>query len=289
MKYVFMYDFRFTFMATRMAKTLKTSTSGYYEWLKNGRKTKKEIENEQYLPLIRIEFNKSRRTYGPRRLSKILNKTYKLGIGRTRIRDIMAENELIPKTIEKFKATTYSNHDYPVAPNLLNRNFSVERANMAWVSDITYISTKEGWLYLAAVMDLYSGKIVGWAMDRQMTQKLVIDALKQAVGRAKPSRGVIIHSDRGVQYACKSYRNLLNRRGFIQSMSRKGNCWDNAPMESFFGTLKTELVYHEDYKTRAEARLSIFDYIEAFYNSVRLQERLGYLSPNDFETLRKTA
>ena len=289
MKYVFMYDFRFTFMATRMAKTLKTSTSGYYEWLKNGRKTKKEIENEQYLPLIRIEFNKSRRTYGPRRLSKILNKTYKLGIGRTRIRDIMAENELIPKTIKKFKATTYSNHDYPVAPNLLNRNFSVERANMAWVSDITYISTKEGWLYLAAVMDLYSGKIVGWAMDRQMTQKLVIDALKQAVGRARPSRGVIIHSDRGVQYACKSYRNLLNRRGFIQSMSRKGNCWDNAPMESFFGTLKTELVYHEDYKTRAEARLSIFDYIEAFYNSVRLQERLGYLSPNDFETLRKTA
>ena len=284
-----MYDFRFTFMATRMAKTLKTSTSGYYEWLKNGRKTKKEIENEQYLPLIRIEFNKSRRTYGPRRLSKILNKTYKLGIGRTRIRDIMAENELIPKTIKKFKATTYSNHDYPVAPNLLNRNFSVERANMAWVSDITYISTKEGWLYLAAVMDLYSGKIVGWAMDRQMTQKLVIDALKQAVGRARPSRGVIIHSDRGVQYACKSYRNLLNRRGFIQSMSRKGNCWDNAPMESFFGTLKTELVYHEDYKTRAEARLSIFDYIEAFYNSVRLQERLGYLSPNDFETLRKTA
>lgn len=276
-------------MVTRMAEALKTSTSGYYEWLINGRKTKKEIENEQYLPLIRIEFNKSRKTYGPRTLSKILSKTYKLRIGRTRIRDIMAENELIPKTVKKFKATTYSNHDYPVAPNLLNRNFSVERANMAWVSDITYISTKEGWLYLAAVMDLYSGKIVGWAMDRQMTQKLVIDALKQAVGRARPPRGVVIHSDRGVQYACKSYRNLLNRLGFIQSMSRKGNCWDNAPMESFFGTLKTELVYHEDYKTRTEARLSIFDYIEAFYNSVRLQKRLGYLSPNDFETLRKTA
>jgi len=163
MKYIFMYDFRFTFMVTRMAEALKTSTSGYYEWLINGRKTKKEIENEQYLPLIRIEFNKSRKTYGPRRLSKILSKTYKLRIGRTRIRDIMAENELIPKTVKKFKATTYSNHDYPVAPNLLNRNFSVERANMAWVSDITYISTKEGWLYLAAVMDLYSGKIVGWA------------------------------------------------------------------------------------------------------------------------------
>ena len=201
----------------------------------------------------------------------------------------MAENNIVPKTVKKFKATTYSNHNYPVAPNLLNRNFQVKSANTAWVSDITYISTREGWLCLAAVMDLYSGKVVGWAMDKQMTQNLVMDALKQAVGRARPPRGVILHSDRGVQYACKSYRNLLSRLGFVQSMSRKGNCWDNAPMESFFDTLKTELVYHEDYKTRAEARLSIFDYIETFYNNIRLQERLGYLSPNDFERLRKTA
>ena len=201
----------------------------------------------------------------------------------------MAENNIVPKTVKKFKATTYSNHNYPVAPNLLNRNFQVKSANMAWVSDITYISTREGWLHLAAVMDLYSGKVVGWAMDKHMTQNLVMDALKQAAGRARPPRGVILHSDRGVQYACKSYRNLLSRLGFVQSMSRKGNCWDNAPMESFFGTLKTELVYHEDYKTRAEARLSIFDYIETFYNNIRLRERLGYLSPNDFEILRKTA
>jgi len=284
-----MYDFRSTFMVKRMAKALKTSTSGYYEWLKNGRKTKRDIENEKYLPFIRIEFNKSRQTYGPRRLSKAIIQTYKLNIGRTRVRDIMAENNIVPKTIKKFKATTYSNHDYPVAPNLLNRNFQVKAANMAWVSDITYISTREGWLYLAAVMDLYCGKVIGWAMDKQMTQNLVIAALKQAVGRERPPRGIILHSDRGVQYACKNYRNLLNRLGFVQSMSRKGDCWDNAPMESFFGTLKTELVYHEDYKTRAEARLSIFDYIETFYNSIRLQERLGYLSPNDFESLRKTA
>ena len=213
----------------------------------------------------------------------------KLNIGRTRVHNIMAENNIVPKTVKKFKATTYSNHNYPVAPNLLNRNFQVKSANMAWVSDITYISTREGWLCLAAVMDLYSGKVVGWAMDKQMTQNLVMDALKQAAGRARPPRGVILHSDRGVQYACKSYRNLLSRLGFVQSMSRKGDCWDNAPMESFFGTLKTELVYHEDYKTRAQARLSIFDYIETFYNNIRLQERLGYLSPNDFEILRKTA
>ena len=289
MKYRFMYDFRFTFRVTRMAKALKTSTSGYYEWLKNGRKTRRDLDDDRCLPFIRIEFNRSRQTYGPRRLSKVLTKTYGLKIGRTRVRDIMAENDMIPKTIRKFKATTYSNHDYPVAPNLLDRNFQVERPNRAWVSDITYISTREGWLYLAAVMDLYSGKIVGWAMDKQMTQNLVTDALKQAVGRVRPPRGVILHSDRGVQYACKAYRNLIGRLGFTQSMSRKGNCWDNAPMESFFDTLKTELVYHEDYKTRAEARISVFDYIETFYNSIRLQEKLGYLSPNDFETLRKSA
>ena len=289
MKYIFMYDFRSTFRVKRMAKALKTSTSGYYEWLKNGRKTKRDIEDEKYLSYIRIEFNKSRQTYGPRRLSQAIKQTYKLNIGRTRVRNIMDENNIIPKTIKKFKATTYSDHNYPVAPNLLNRNFQVKAANMAWVSDITYIRTREGWLYLAAVMDLYSGKVVGWAMDKQMTQSLVIDALKQAFGRAKPPRGVVLHSDRGVQYACKNYRNLLKRLGVVQSMSRKGNCWDNAPMESFFGTLKTELVYHEDYKTRAEARLSIFDYIETFYNSIRLQQRLGYLSPNDFENLRNTA
>jgi transposase InsO family protein len=284
-----MYDFRLTFMVKRIARALKTSTSGYYEWLKNGRKTKRELKDDKYLPFIRIEFNKSRQTYGPRRLSKVLKQTYELNIGRTRIRNIMVENNIVPKTVKKFKATTYSNHDYPVAPNLLNRNFQVEAHNMAWISDITYISTREGWLYLAAVMDLYSGKIVGWAMDKQMTQSLVIDALKQAVGRSRPPKGVILHSDRGVQYASKSYRNLLGRLGFVQSMSRKGNCWDNAPMESFFGTLKTELVYHEDYKTRSDARFSIFDYIETFYNGIRLQQKLGYLSPIDFENVRKSA
>jgi transposase InsO family protein len=284
-----MYDFRLTFKVKRMAKALKTSTSGFYEWLKSGRKTRREIEDEKYLSFIKIEFNKSRQTYGPRRLSKAIKQTYRLKIGRTRVKYIMAENNIISKTVKKFKATTYSNHDYPVAPNILSRNFKVEAAYKAWVSDITYISTKEGWLYLAAVMDLYSGKIVGWAMDKQMTQSLVIDALKQAIGRTNSPRGIIIHSDRGVQYACKKYRNHLKKYGFIQSMSRKGNCWDNAPMESFFGTLKTELVYHEDYRTRSEARLSIFDYIESFYNNTRLQEKLGYLSPNDFENLRKTA
>lgn len=167
MKYRFMYDFRLTFMVKRMAKALKTSTSGYYEWLKKGRKTKRDIEDEKYLSFIRIEFTKSRQTYGPRRLSKAIKQTYELNVGRTRVHDIMAENNIVPKTVKKFKATTYSNHNCPVAPNLLNRNFQVQAANATWVSDITYISTREGWLYLAAVMDLYSGKVAGWANDAE--------------------------------------------------------------------------------------------------------------------------
>lgn len=201
----------------------------------------------------------------------------------------MRENNLVPKAVRNFKATTNSNHNYPASPNLLSRNFKMARVNQVWVSDITYIATDEGWLYLAAVMDLYSGKIIGWAMEERMTQELVISALRQAVKRHMPPRGVLLHSDRGVQYACKRYRNLLRSHGFVQSMSRKGNCWDNAPMESFFGTLKTELVYHEHYKTRAEARRSIFDYVEGFYNHIRIQQKLGYLSPIEFEKLNLAA
>ena len=181
-------------------------------------------------------------------------------IGRDRVERLMRENNIVPKTVRKFKATTNSNHNYPVAENILNRNFTVETPCKAWVCDITYVATGEGWLYLAAVMDLYSGKIVGWSMDSTMTSSLVCDALKQAIWRIRPKRGVICHSDRGVQYASKKYRSLLKKHGFIQSMSRKGNCWDNACMESFFGTLKTELVYHEKYKTRNQAKASISYY-----------------------------
>ena len=201
----------------------------------------------------------------------------------------MRENNIIPKTVKKFNPTTNSNHNYPVAPNLLNRNFNIDKPNSAWVSDITYVATHEGWLYLAAVMDLCTGKIVGWAMGERMTANLVCDALKQAVLRQRPQKGIICHSDRGVQFACKEYRRLLKNHGFVQSMSRKGNCWDNASMESFFGTLKTELMYHEDYMTRNQARASIFEYIEAFYNRVRIQEKLGYLSPELYEMMSFSA
>ena len=288
MKYVFIHEHRLDFRVKKMTEVMEVSRGGYYEWVKSGYKNRKQIENEYYLELIKIEFDKSRQTYGPRRLAKELNKN-EHRIGRRRVEEIMRENNIVPKTVKKFKATTNSKHNYPASPNLLNRNFKADKPFIAWVSDITYIATREGWLYLAAVMDLYSGKIVGWAMSEPMTQELVISALKQAVGRTRPPRGIILHSDRGVQYACKKYRNLAKSYGFRQSMSRKGNCWDNAPMESFFRTLKTELVYHEDYKTRNEARLSIFEYVEAFYNRVRLQKRLGYMSPVEFENLSKAA
>jgi putative transposase len=287
MIYTFMYEHRRDFRVNKMAEVLKVCRSGYYQWALN-KKTKKEIEDEKFLALIQAEFDKSRKTYGARRISKALQKQG-VKIGRFRTERIMAENNIVPKTVTKFKATTNSNHNYPVSPNLLNRNFNVDTPYVVWVTDITYVATREGWLYLAAVMDLFSGRIVGWAMDSTMTQQLVIDALKQAIGRTNPPRGVICHSDRGVQYASKKYRSLLKKYGFNQSMSRKGDCWDNAPMESFFGTLKTELIYHEDYRTRAEARYSIFDYVETFYNKIRLHSKLGYDTPENYEKSRKSA
>jgi transposase InsO family protein len=287
MIYLFIYEFRSTFRVKKMALVLKVSRSGYYEWVKT-KKTKREIDDELFLVQIKETFEKTRKTYGPRRITKALNNEG-IKIGRKRVERIMKENNIVPITVKKFKATTNSNHDYPISPNLLNRQFNVDAPCKAWVTDITYVHTDEGWLYLAAVMDLYSGKIVGWAMDSTMTQQLVINALKQAIGRANPPRGVLCHSDRGVQYASKKYRRILAFFGFKQSMSRKGNCWDNACMESFFGTLKTELVYHERYKTRTQARLSIFDYIETFYNRIRLHSKLGYQSPENYEKERISA
>jgi putative transposase len=183
------------------------------------------------------------------------------------------------KTVKKYKATTNSKHNLPVAENLLNQDFTAERSNLKWVSDITYIWTEEGWLYLAGVMDLYGRKLVGWAMDSRMKTELVSAALKQAVGRTGASSGLIVHSDRGVQYASKDYQQLLKKHGFICSMSRKGNCYDNAPMESFWGKLKMEWLNDYKFKTREEAKKAVFDYIELFYNRNRIHSTNGYIPP----------
>jgi putative transposase len=195
----------------------------------------------------------------------------------------MKKNNIVSCRPRKFKATTNSKHNYPVAPNLLNQNFKVAKANYAWVADITYIPTDEGWLYLATIKDLYHKKVIGCSMDSTMTKELAMNALKQAISRVRPPQGVIHHSDRGSQYASHAYQNILREHGFRASMSRKGNCYDNACAESFFSALKNELVYLTRFKTRQEARLAIFEYIEVFYNRTRLHASLGYRTPHEFQ------
>jgi transposase InsO family protein len=196
---------------------------------------------------------------------------------------LMRQQGIAAKTKRKFRCTTDSNHDLPVADNILDRQFEPVAVNQVWVADITYIPTWEGWLYLAAVEDLYSRQIVGWSMSARITSRLVVDALEMAVSRRLPGEGLVAHSDRGSQYASDHYQRLLEQHGITCSMSRRGDCWDNAPMESFFATLKKELVHQENYQTRVAARVSVFEYIEVFYNRVRRHSALGYLSPVEYE------
>lgn len=205
------------------------------------------------------------------------------------VEELMKKNGIRAKRKKKFKATTDSNHNLPIAKHRLKRNFEAKKPNQKWVSDITYIHTGEGWLYLAAFIDLYSRKVVGWSMSARMTADIVVDAFRMALFRQKRKAPRLVHSDRGSQYASDAFRSELKAHGCKQSMSRKGNCWDNAVAESFFGTLKTELVHHERYKTREEARLNVFDYIETFYNRRRLHSYLNYVSPEEFERGMKTA
>lgn len=201
----------------------------------------------------------------------------------------MKKSGLVCKTTCKFKATTDSSHNKPVAPNLLARQFNVEAANRYWVGDITYVATEEGWLYLATVIDLYSRKVVGWSMSNRMKAELVNNALLMALWQRKPKAGLIWHTDRGTQYASNSHLKIIKQHHVIQSMSRKGNCWDNAVAESFFNTLKTELTYQCKFKTREEARHVIFGYIEVFYNRIRMHAANDYLSPAAFELIQKVA
>jgi transposase InsO family protein len=210
-----------------------------------------------------------------------------INCGVNRVARLMRENSIRAKQSRKFKVTTNSKHNYPVAPNLLNRQFEIDCPNKVWVSDITYIWTSEGWLYLAGVLDLYSRRIVGWSMSRRITEQLTLDALNQAVTHRQPPKGLLHHSDQGKQYASNNYQKLLKNQRMICSMSRKGDCWDNAVMESFFGTLKTELIYHEKFITREDAKLKIFDYIEMFYNCKRRHSSLGSKSPVEFERTTK--
>jgi len=231
---------------------------------------------------VQAIFNEERSRAGAKRIAKRLKAEGTL-VGRHRVARIMRLNGWRAKAARKFKATTNSNHRLPVAPNLLQQNFSASKPNEKWVTDITYIWTDEGWLYLAVVMDLYSRMVVGWAMRERMTTSLVMDALQMALWRRKMPRGVIVHSDRGSQYCSYAYQALLAKNGLICSMSKRGDCYDNAAMESWNHSLKVEAVHGEKFLTRADAKNHIFDYIDVYYNRKRLHSRLGYLSPVYFE------
>jgi putative transposase len=264
-----------------MCEVLKVSRSGYYSWLNRPESERREA-NRRLLSEIRMVHDRSRRTYGSPRVTVEL-KASGIVCSVNRVARLMREAGLCVKTKRKYHATTDSRHDYPVAPNLLARQFTIDRPDAVWVSDITYIWTSEGWLYLAGVVDLYSRMVVGWSMSRRITQQLTLDALNQALGRRHPKPGLLHHSDRGSQYAAGDYQKLLKDHRMTVSMSRKADPWDNAPMESFFGTLKTELIYQERFSTREDAKVKIFEYIEMFYNRERRHSSLGYNSPVDFE------
>lgn len=231
---------------------------------------------------IKQIFAHSRQSYGSRRVTKELKKRGILS-SRRRIRKMMRRLGLHPRRTRRFKSTTDSKHHFPVHPNLLAREFAVSSANCVWASDITYVATDEGWLYLATVIDLFSRRVVGWSMSDSLKSKLATDALEMALGSRQPKPGLIHHSDRGVQYACESYQSLLSKHGMRCSMSRKGDCWDNAVMESFFSTLKKELIYRTRFETRDQARAAIFEFIEVFYNRIRMHSTLDDLSPAEFE------
>ena len=281
MRYAFIAAHFTQFPMRLMCRALEVSRSGYYAWRKRPA-SRRSMKNRLLLERIKEVHKNSRKTYGsPRVHRQLLAEGERCGRGR--VERLMSANGIRAKQKRKFVATTDSKHDLPVAENILQREFHVEEPNRVWLSDITYIPTDEGWLYLAGVLDLCSRTAVGWSMGESLETGLVLDALKMAHQRRRPGDGLIHHSDRGSQYASDDYGDLLKSYGMQMSMSRKGDCWDNAVMESFFGTLKKELVHHRKYRTRAEARQDIFEFIEVFYNRERIHSSLGYMSPAAYE------
>jgi len=282
MRYRFIKEHEKQFHLWLMCRVLDVSRSGYYSWRARP-ESERAKDNEELLAKIKAAYKKSKKTYGSPRIHRQLLKDG-VQCSRGRVARLMSANGIRAKQKRKFVVTTDSKHDLPVMENVLDRQFDVDTLDTVWTADITYIPTGEGWLYLSAVMDLCSKGIVGWSMDDRMKTDLVANALTMAYGNRNPGVGLLHHSDRGSQYASGDYQNLLKEYGMQASMSRKGNCWDNAPMESFFHTLKTELTHHKKYQTREEARRDIFEYIEVFYNRQRLHSSLGYKSPMEFES-----
>ena len=277
MTFAFIDDHRGRWPVRLMCDTLEVSTAGYYAWRERP-PSFAERRRDALVVLIRGVHSDVKARYGsPRIHAELVARGHDCCVNT--VAKLMHDNGIRSKTARKFRCTTDSNHALPVAANTLDRQFDPEAPNEVWVADITYIPTREGWLYLAVVEDLYSRRVVGWSMADTMTSRLVVDALEMAVQRRLPNEGLLAHSDRGSQYASEHYQLLLGKHGIECSMSGVGQCWDNAPMESFFASLKKELVHDADFATRLEARAAIFEYIEVFYNNQRLHSSLGYVSP----------
>lgn len=281
MKFRFIEEQRVAFPVTKLCEVLSVSPAGFYIWRKRP-PSPRALDNKSLEHEVRRVFDESHGRYGaPRVHAELAAGGRKVSLNR--VARVMRELGLRARRKRRFVPTTDSRHAMPVAANVLDRRFEAGAPNKVWVTDITYVWTREGWLYLAAILDLYSRRVVGWAMSESLSRELALDALDMALLTRSPPNGLLHHSDRGCQYASADYQAALAERGITCSMSRKGNCWDNAVAESFFATLKTELVNEANYATRAEARTSIFEYLEVFYNRQRLHSSLGYRSPMAFE------
>lgn len=281
MKYALIKEQSNLFAVMLMCRLLTVSVSGYYSWL-NREPSLREKENIKLAIKIKAIFDDEKSRSGAPRITKRLNAEGE-PTGRHRVASIMKQHGWRARAAKKYKATTNSNHKLPVAPNLLEQDFSAKKLNEKWVSDITYVWTDEGWLYLAVVMDLYSRMVVGWSISERMTSKLVIDALQMALWRRKPPRGLILHSDRGSQYCSHEYQKLLTTHGLTCSMSKRGDCFDNAAMESWNHSFKVEAIHGEKLTTRALTKNHVFEYIEIYYNRKRLHSTIGYETPESFE------
>jgi putative transposase len=278
MKYQFMHDYRSAFRVKKMCRVLNISRSAYYGWKRRPMSNRKK-KNKELMDRIRKAYALGRKAYGSPRITKEL-KFQGIVCGRNRVARLMRTEGIQAKMKRRYKVTTHSRHTRPIVPNLLTGKI-VNAPDTVWVSDITYIKTYEGWLYLAVVLDIFSRSVVGWSMSERLTDDLTVRALLQALMKRNPHEGLIFHSDRGSQYASRRFKTILSSYRIIQSMSGKGNCYDNAYAESFFGTLKTELGYR--YESRSVARQNIFEYIEVFYNRIRRHSALNYVSPLEYE------
>ena len=282
MKYSFITRHKNTWPISLQCRVLGVTRNGYYSYQVRKNNRPDDPEHQDMIDWVKDIAESSRYSYGSRRMKKALN-VLGYPVSRNKARKLMREADVKARQRKKFKVTTNSNHKHPVFDNLLGRQFDVPQTDQVYASDVTYIWTQEGWLYLAVVIDLCSRKVVGWSMSSRMKAQLVCDALKMAIWRRRPQAGLIHHSDRGSQYASKAFRRLLKANGFKGSMSRKGDCWDNAVVESFFGSLKQEQVQWQHYQTRYEAQQDILEYITMFYNAQRLHSYLDYMSPCDYE------